>query len=111
MDAFDNIIKAKAGKEIQYESEVIFKHVESQSYLRGILKAADTGEGAFKVDVTSNLSTQVIFRITSHRTYEHENDKIYFDDALLIYHPGADCFMNFADTKDKKIFLDKEINK
>lgn len=89
-------MKAKAGKEIRYGSEVIFKHVESQSYLRGILKAADTGEGAFKIEVTEKLSSQLIFRLTSHRSYEHENDKIYYDDALQIYHPGADCFMNFT---------------
>lgn len=43
VNAFETILKAKAGKEITYGSEVIFRHVESQHYLRGILKAADIG--------------------------------------------------------------------
>lgn len=60
------------------------------------------------MDVTEHLSSQLIFRITSHRTYEHENDKIYYNDALQIYHPGADCYMNFAETEDS-IFLDKDL--
>jgi hypothetical protein len=40
---------AKAGKEIKYGSEVIFKHIESKSYLSGMMQAASAGEGAFKI--------------------------------------------------------------
>ena len=51
------------------------------------------------------MSSQAIFRIKSHRSYEHEGDPIYYDDALLIYHEGADCYMNFAEN-DSPIALD-----
>jgi hypothetical protein len=44
-----NMLISKAGEEVKYGNSVVFQHVESQSYLRGILKAADTGEGAFRV--------------------------------------------------------------
>lgn len=88
---------------------MIFRHVESQSFLRGILEAADTSEGAFKIEVTEHLSSQIIFKITSHRSYEKDNEIIYYDDALLIYHGGADCFMNFVD-KDEPIHLDTDYN-
>ena len=71
------------------------------------MKAADTGDGAFKIQVTESLSSQALFRLRSHRSYEHEGDKIYCDDALLIYHESADCFMNFADN-DKPIPLDEK---
>ena len=71
------------------------------------MKAADIGEGAFKIDVTETLSSKIIFKLKSHRSYERENDKIYYDDALLIYHEGADCYMNFAE-KDEPIYLDYE---
>lgn len=42
------------------------------------------------------MSSKIIFKLTSHRSYERDKDVIYYDDALQIYHPGADCFMNFA---------------
>lgn len=32
-----------------YGAEVIFKHIESGEYLCGVFKAADIGEGAFKL--------------------------------------------------------------
>lgn len=34
---------AKAEKEVKYGAEVVFRHVESQEYLCGVLKAADIG--------------------------------------------------------------------
>jgi hypothetical protein len=71
------------------------------------MKAADTGDGAFKIEVAEGVSSNAIFRIRSHRSYEHEGDPIYFDDALLIFHDGADCFMNFAEN-DTPIKLDKD---
>ena len=70
------------GKELKFGSEVVFRHVESKAYLQGIIKAADTGEGAFKIEITETLSSFVIFKIQSHRSYENENDKVYYDDTL-----------------------------
>jgi hypothetical protein len=34
---------------VTYGSEVVFRHIESGEYLSGVLKAADIGEGAFKL--------------------------------------------------------------
>ena len=39
-------------KDVLYGAEAIFRHVESNSYLRGLLKAADTGDGAFTIEVS-----------------------------------------------------------
>jgi hypothetical protein len=100
------MLKSKAGEEVKYGNSVLFLHVESQSYLRGILKAADTGEGAFRVEVEKSLSSQVVFKLTSHRSYEHDDDKIYYDDPLQIYHPKSDCFTNFAEDS-LPIYLDQ----
>ena len=69
------------------------------------MKAADTGEGAFRVETTEALSSYVIFKILSHRSYENENDKIYYDDSLQIYHPLSDTYMNF-DEKEEPVPLD-----
>jgi hypothetical protein len=38
-----NNLKNKKGENILYGAEVIFRHVESNSYLRGLQKAADCG--------------------------------------------------------------------
>ena len=57
------------------------------------------------MEVCESLSSNVIFKLTSHRSYERDNDKIYYDDPLQIYHPGSDCFTNFVEA-DTPIFLD-----
>ena len=88
-----------------YGAEAIFRHVESNSYLRGLLKAADTGDGAFTIEVSPEPSSQIIWKIGSHRSYQFDGDSIYFDDELLIYHVSTDCYMNFAEN-DKEIYLD-----
>lgn len=49
IDNFFNELTSKAGQKIKYGAEVVFRHVESQEYLCGVLKAADIGEGAFKL--------------------------------------------------------------
>lgn len=69
------------------------------------MQAASAGEGAFKIEVSPNLSSFVIFKLVSPRTFENENDTIYFNDALQIYHPSSDSYMNFSQT-DETIALD-----
>lgn len=88
-----------------YGAEAIFRHVESNSYLRGLQKAADSGDGAFTIEVSPIPCSQIIWKIDSHRSYQHDGDDIYFDDELIIYHVFTDCFMNFAEN-DKSIYLD-----
>ena len=91
-------LKMKQGENVLYGAEVIFRHVESNSYMRGLLKAADTGDGAFTIEVSAQPSNQIIWKINSHRSYQKDGDPIYFDDELLNYYVSTDCFMNFADT-------------
>jgi hypothetical protein len=64
--------------------------------MKGVLKAADSGDGAFTIEVCPDLSSQIVWKIRSHRSYQIDGDEIYFDDELLIYHEGSDCYMNFA---------------
>ena len=71
-----------------------------------MLKAADSGEGAFRVEVSDNLSSFVVFKIISHRSYQNENDTVFYNDALQIYHMGSDSFINF-DENEEPILLDK----
>ena len=91
-----NNLKSKKGEPILYGAEVIFRHVESNSYLRGLQKAADCGEGAFMIEVSPLPCSQVIWQINSHRSYQHPGDLIFFDDELRIYHISTDCSMNFV---------------
>ena len=89
---------------VTYGSEVVFRHIESGEYLSGVLKAADIGEGAFKLELVKELSSFLYFRIISHRSYESIGNKIYYDDCLRIHHPKSDCYMNFPDTEISIIF-------
>lgn len=100
-----NNLNLKKGQNVPYGAEAIFRHVESDSYLKGLLKAADTGDGAFTIEVCPQPSSKIIWKIDSHRSYQHDGDPIYFDDELLIYHVSTDCFMNFAEN-DRPIYLD-----
>jgi hypothetical protein len=79
---------------------VLFKHVDSGGYLLGVLEAAESGEGSFKLNLTDQLSSYLGFKIRSHRSYEREGDKVYLDDPLQIYHSSSDCFVNFNDGSD-----------
>jgi hypothetical protein len=56
---------------VTYGSEVVFKHIESGDYLSGIFMAADIGEGAFKLELEKDLSSNLIFKLDSHRSYEN----------------------------------------
>jgi hypothetical protein len=85
----------------------VFKHVESQEYLCGVLKAADIGEGAFKLELKTHVSSQIIFQVRSHRTYEHEGNNVYYDDCLQLYHVKSDCYVNFPPDTESPAFLDK----
>jgi hypothetical protein len=89
---------------------VLFKHVDSGGYLLGVLEAAESGEGSFKLNLTDQLSSYLGFKIRSHRSYEREGDKVYLDDPLQIYHSSSDCFVNFNDGSDY-VFLDKEFER
>jgi hypothetical protein len=104
----NNNLKTKKGEYVLYGAEAIFRHVESNGYLRGIQKAADTGEGAFMIEVSPLPCSQVIWQINSHRSYQHDGDPIFFDDELLIYHMSTDCFMNFV-LGDNVVYLDSPI--
>jgi hypothetical protein len=76
--------------------------------MRGLLKAAEAGDGAFTIEVSEQPSNQIIWKINSHRSYQQDGDPIFFDDELLIYHVSTDCFMNFAD-RSNIIYLDAPI--
>mgnify|MGYP001950670424 CR=1 FL=1 len=56
---------------VTYGAEVVFRHIESGHYLSGIFMAADIGEGAFKLELAQELSSHLIFKLVSHRSYEN----------------------------------------
>ena len=106
IDNLYNQLNLKKGNNVLYGAEAVFRHVESNSFLRGLHKAADTGDGAFTIEVSPQPHSQIVWKIDSHRSYQHDGDDIYFDDELLIYHVYTDCYMNFAEN-DKNIYLDE----
>ncbi len=105
IDNLYNQLNLKKGYEALYGAEAVFRHVERNSFLRGLHKAADTGDGAFTIEVSPQPHSQIVWKIDSHRSYQHDGDDIYFDDELLIYHVYTDGYMNFAEN-DKNTDLD-----
>lgn len=106
----NNNLIVRKGTEVLYGAEVLFKHVDSGGFLLGVLEAAESGEGSFKLNLTDQLSSGLGFKIRSHRSYERDGDKVYLDDPLEIYHSSSDCYVNFNEGTDY-VFLDKEFER
>ena len=60
------------------------------------------------IEVSPLPCSQVIWKIDSHRSYQHPGDLIFFDDELRIYHISTDCSMNFV-LGDNVSYLDNPI--
>ena len=58
--------------EINFDSEVVIKHVNSDGYLQGQFSCPETGIGSFKLILSSELSSDVKFKITRFRNSDKE---------------------------------------
>ena len=47
----------------------MFKHVDSHDYLSGSVRCSDGGLGAFKVELSSNLSQDLVFKLEPFRSF------------------------------------------
>lgn len=61
---------------ILFGDDVIFKHVDSGTYLSGSVRCSDGGLGSFKVELSESLSSMLVFKLLPFRSYEKDGDRI-----------------------------------
>ena len=96
----------KKGEDICFGAEVVFKHIDSEHYICGSHDCAKSGVGAFKIFLSPNLSSDIVFTLLSNRTYEKEGDKIGLKGPIKIYHNKTLCYLSF---EQDPIFFDLKI--
>lgn len=102
-EQFEDIVMKKKGEDIYFGAEVVFKHIDSEHYICGSHDCAKSGVGAFKIFLSPNLSSEIVFTLLSNRTYEKEGDKIGLKGPIKIYHNKTLCYLSF---EQDPIFFD-----
>lgn len=82
--------------------------MNSDGYLQGEFSCPETGIGSFKLILSTELSSDVKFKITRFRNSDKEAEQIQSKDEFILYHCSSHCYLNIGDLGEK-VFLDKEI--
>jgi len=59
----------KAGEYVKFGEDVVFKHVDSHDYLSGSVRCSDGGLGAFKVELATTLTPDLVFKLEPFRSF------------------------------------------
>ena len=58
------------GTEVTFGDDVVFRHVDSQDYLSGSVQCSDGGLGAFRVQLSEHLITDLVFKLEPFRSFD-----------------------------------------
>ena len=78
-----------------FGDSVIFKHVDSDTYLSGTIRPSNGTNGAFTVEVTKNLSDILIFKVLPFRSYERIGMTIPLDSPVKLLNTLNNGFLTF----------------
>jgi hypothetical protein len=78
-----------------FGDSVIFKHVDSDTFLSGTIRPSNGTNGAFTVEVTKSLSDILIFRVLPFRSYERIGMPIPFDSPVKLLNTYNNGYLNF----------------
>ena len=74
---------------------VIFKHVDSETFLSGTIRPSNGTNGAFTVEVTKDLSEILIFKVLPFRSYERIGMPIPFDSPITLLNTLNNGYLTF----------------
>jgi hypothetical protein len=74
---------------------VIFKHVDSDTYLSGTIRPSNGTNGAFSVEVTKDLSEILIFQVLPFRSFEKLGMPIPFDSPVKLLNTLNNGYLTF----------------
>ena len=82
-------------KKICFGQNVIFKHIDSKSYVSGTIKPSTGSNGAFTVQVSDKLSESLVFKLLPYRSFEFLDMALPFDSPILIRNEFNNGFLTF----------------
>lgn len=82
-------------KNVCFGQSVIFKHIDSGSYISGTIKPSTGSNGAFTVQVSDKLSESLVFKLMPYRSFEFMDMPIPFDSPILIKNEFNNGFLTF----------------
>lgn len=80
---------------VTFGSDVIFKHIDSETYLSGTIRPSTGTNGAFSVEVTKNLSESLVFQLMPFRSFEKIGEPIRMDSPILIRNKFNNGYLTF----------------
>lgn len=105
MEQFVNNTKLMEGGDIHFGEYIILNHVVSGSYLKGCFICGEAGFGSFKLELTNEFSSDILFRVETYRSFEKEGEKFRLKTPFRLHHLRSNSYLNYI---DKKIFLSEK---
>lgn len=93
------------GGDIHFGEYIILNHVVSGSYLKGCFICGEAGFGSFKLELTNEFSSDILFRVETYRSFEKEGEKFRLKTPFRLHHLRSNSYLNYI---DKKIFLSEK---
>lgn len=82
-------------QKICFGQSVIFKHIDSQSYISGTIGPSAGFNGAFIVQVSEKLSDSLVFKLMPYRSFEFTDMPIPFDSPIIIKNEFNNGYLTF----------------
>jgi len=99
-EQFKNKTNKNRGLNINFDSEVVIRHVNSESFLQGEFSCPETGIGSFKLVLTNEYSSLIKFKIIRFRNSDKEAEEIQSKDEFRLHHCASHCFLNIGNQDD-----------
>lgn len=96
---FEANIENSKDQPVKFGSEIVFKHIDSGSYLSGCFECSEGGTGKFKVVLSEVLNSLIVFRLESYQSFLKEGDKVNLDAPLYIYNQITKCYLDMEENK------------
>ncbi len=78
-----------------FEDTVMFKHVDSDTYLSGTIRPSNGINGSFTVEVTRSLKEIIIFMVLPFRSYEKIGMPVPFDSPVKLLNTFNNGYLTF----------------
>lgn len=82
-------------KKICFGQSVIFKHIDSESYISGTIRPSTGSNGAFTVEVSERLSDSLVFKLIPYRSFQFTDMPIPFDSPIIIKNDFNNGYLTF----------------
>ena len=93
------------GVDVTYGSEIQLMHVDSKMFLSGMIKVSESLGSAYKVELSDDLSMNMVFQFLPKYKLRQMGEIIFFSDLFLIYNVKIGCYLNFCPDEQVLILI------